>query len=66
MAYELRVSGRVEGRYDTSDEAEARARAVLQGNADSVVEVIDLATGKPYAPAASAADREDLAGKIGY
>ncbi len=30
------------------------------------VEVIDLTTGRPYAPAAGAADRDQLARKVGY
>ncbi len=66
MAYELRVSGQAEGRYETSDEAEARARDIIRQDADSAVEVIDLSTGRPYAPGAGAADREELARKIGF
>ena len=66
MPYELRVGGDLEGRYDTSDLAEERARAIIRTNADSAVEIIDLATGRPYAPGASAEDRDTLAQKIGF
>lgn len=66
MAYELQVQGQPRARYETSDEAEARARAILQIDADCVIEIIDLSTGRPYAPAASRADRNALAQKIGF
>ncbi len=66
MAYELRVGGRVERRYDTAEQAEARAREIMEGDADCVVEIFDLSTGRPYAPGASAADREALSRKIGF
>jgi hypothetical protein len=66
MAYELRVRGRVERHYDTAEQAEARAREIMKDNADCVVEIFDLSTGQPYAPAASAADREALSRKIGF
>ena len=65
MAYELRCRGSTE-RFDTADGAEARARAIILENADAVIEIIDLATGRPYAPAASPADREALTRKIGF
>ena len=66
MTYELRVRGRVERRYDTPEQAEARAREIIEDNADCVVEIFDLSTGRPYAPAASAEDREALSRKIGF
>jgi hypothetical protein len=66
MSYELRKDGRVAGRFETSKEAEAHAREMLRENADSVIEVIDLTTGRPYGPAASAEDREAMARKIGF
>jgi hypothetical protein len=66
MAYELRVTGRAVGRYEQSDEAEEEARQIIRSDADSVIEIIDLSTGRPYAPAASAVDREALAKKIGF
>jgi hypothetical protein len=66
MAYELRISGRAASRYETPEEAELRARAIMADNADSAIEIFDLSTGKPYAPAASAEDRETLSRKIGF
>lgn len=66
MAYELRVSGRAEGRYENSDAAEERARAIIRGDADSIVEIIDLTTGRPYAPGAGAQERDEMARKIGF
>jgi hypothetical protein len=66
MPYELLVDGRTAGRYEMSDEAEEHARQIIRSNADSVVEIIDLSTGRPYAPAAGVGDRDTLAKKIGY
>ena len=66
MSYELTKNGRILGRFETLEEAELQARALIQQNADNSVEIIDLASGKPYAPAADAKDREALAGKIGF
>ncbi|PPQ35479.1 hypothetical protein CCS01_07300 [Rhodopila globiformis] len=66
MPYELRMNGRPAGRFETPDEAEQQARTLIRQNADHVVEIIDLATGQPYAPAASGGDREALARKIGF
>ncbi|HEY0182458.1 MAG TPA: hypothetical protein VGC09_06570 [Rhodopila sp.] len=66
MAYELRLAGEVYGRFPTSEEATEHARAMLRANADSVIQIVDLSTGRPYAPAADPEDRENLAGKIGY
>jgi len=66
MAYELRISGRAAFRYETPEEAERRARAIVADNADCRVEIFDLSNGKPYAPAASAEDREKLSRKIGF
>jgi len=65
MAYELRFRGTTE-LFKTANEAKARARAIIQENADATIEIIDLATGRPYALAASPADREALARKIGF
>ncbi len=66
MAYELRIHGRAECRYETAEEAELRARAILADNADSVIEIFDLSTGRPYAPAASVQDRETMSRRIGF
>jgi hypothetical protein len=66
MAYELRLDGRALERFETSDAAEARARELIRDDADRQVEIIDLETGRPYAPAAEAGDREALSRKIGF
>jgi hypothetical protein len=66
MTYEVRIAGQAPEQFDRVEDAEARARAAIRANADARVEVIDLSTGQPYAPAAGAEDREDLAGKIGF
>ncbi|MFL5252778.1 MAG: hypothetical protein ACJ8AI_07770 [Rhodopila sp.] len=66
MPYELRMNDRVCGRFETSDEAELQARTLMRQSADNNVEIIDLSSGRPYAPAAGAKDRDDLARKIGF
>jgi hypothetical protein len=66
MTYELWINGQPGGRFETSDEAEAHARSLLQQSADNSLEIIDLSTGRPYAPAASAEEREAMARKIGF
>jgi hypothetical protein len=66
MSFELRIGGESIERFEKSEDAEARARALVRENADIVVEIIDLSTGRPYAPAAGAGDRDALAGKIGF
>lgn len=66
MSFELRIGGQAIDRFESADNAETRARALVRENADIVVEIIDLSTGRPYAPAAGAGDREALAGKIGF
>jgi hypothetical protein len=63
MAFELRGRGKTE-QYDTASEAETRARTIILEDADASVEIIDLSTGRPYAPAASQKDRETLARKV--
>jgi len=66
MSYELRVGGHGVGRFETSDEALAKAREMLRADPDCQMEIIDTATGRPFEPAASRGWREDLAGKVGY
>ncbi|WP_428492405.1 hypothetical protein [Rhodopila sp.] len=66
MSFELRIGGRSIDRFESSDDAETRAKELVRENADIVVEIIDLSTGRPYAPAAGAGDRDALAGKIGF
>ena len=66
MPYELRVPGRKPIAYDTEPEAVAAARQCLREDAEAEPEVIDLATGKPCAPGASAAWREELRRNVGF
>ena len=66
MSFELRIGGKATERFDSADDAEARARSLVRENADIVMEIIDLSTGRPYAPAAGAGDRDALAGKVGF
>jgi hypothetical protein len=65
MTFELRCRGKSE-RFDTAAEAEERARAIILDDADAPVEIVDLSTGRPYAPGASQKDREAMARKIGF
>jgi len=62
--YELRLDGQPAGHFDTADAAESLPRDLLRQDADSIVEIFDLSTGRPYAPAAGAGDKEDLARKM--
>ena len=66
MPYELRVPGRDARRFDTEAEGEAAARALILSDPDIAVELIDLATGRPCGPGASAADRAELAKRVGF
>lgn len=66
MAYELRIARQATERFDRVEEAQARARDLLRQNADTQVEIFDLSTGRPYAPAASAEEGEDMARKVGF
>jgi len=66
MAYELRTAGRPAEQYETPEEAEARARDLIKADADLHVEVIDLTTGRPCAPAAGRDDREHLSRNVGF
>ena len=66
MPYELRTPGGPPEQFDRAEDAEARARDLIRADADTQIDVIDLTTGRPYAPAAAADDRNRIAGKIGY
>jgi hypothetical protein len=66
MPFELRVNRQTVGTFATVEEAVAQARDIVRADADRQPEVIDTATGKPVAPAASRGSRDDLARKIGY
>ena len=52
--------------FDTEDEAVTGARELIRVQPDSDAEIWDTTTGKPAAPAASKAWREDLARKVGF
>jgi hypothetical protein len=64
MPYELRAKGRAVQTFDTEDEAAAGARELILTQPDSDPEIWDTTTGKPAAPAASKAWREDLSRKV--
>ncbi len=66
MPYELRAKGRTVQTFGTEDEAVAGARELIRTQPDSDPEIWDTTTGKPAAPAASKAWREDLARKVGF
>ena len=66
MAYELRARGHTVQTFDTEDEAVAGALELMRTQPDSDPEIRDTTTGKPAAPAASKAWREDLARKVGF
>jgi len=66
MAYELRIDGGVAARFEQSAEAVAQATKVLQRYPDCELEIFDLETGKPFAPAASRGWREHLVKNVGF
>jgi hypothetical protein len=66
MRYRVCLDGRTIATFDTEEEAVARARAILRGDADKQPEVLDAETGQPVAPAASTGSRDDLARKVGF
>lgn len=66
MPYELRAKGRLVQTFDTEEEAVAGAREILLTQPDSELEIWDMTTGKPAAPAASKEWRDDLARKVGF
>jgi hypothetical protein len=66
MPYELRQPGAAPATYETEEAAIAAASAALRGNPDLELEVIDLATGQPCAPGASASWREELRRQVGF
>ena len=66
MPYTVRLDGRTVVTFDTEKEAVARARSILQDEADKQPEVLDAETGQPVAPGASKSSRDDLARKIGF
>lgn len=66
MPYELRQPGADPVIYDNQEAAVAAASAALRRDADLELEIIDLATGKPCSPGASASWREELRREVGF
>jgi hypothetical protein len=66
MPYELRMGGQAVQTFDTEEEAVAHAREAMQKRPESEPEIFDMTTGKPVAPGASKADRDNLATKVGF
>lgn len=66
MPFMLRINGRDCGTFPTEEAANARAREAIRETPNLEPEIIDTATGRPAAPAASQERRDDLANKIGY
>lgn len=64
--YELRVRGKPAGTFETESEAVAAASAAIKQDADSMPEVLDVATGQAAAPAADRQEQETYAGKVGF
>ena len=64
--YELRLSGRPAGTFQTESEAVAAASAAIRADADCQPEVLDIATGMAAAPGASLAEQEALAQEVGF
>ena len=66
MRYELRIGGTPKGRFATERAAVAAARDIIRDDADADVEIFNLETGRPCAPAASKTWREALANRVGF
>ena len=64
--YELRLSGKRHAVFDTEQQAMEAASAAIRADADARVEVLDQATGQAAAPAASQAEQESMAKKVGF
>ncbi len=63
--YELRVSGRVYGQYQTLDEALERARTAVRMDPDLDPEIMDCRTGRACMVAASKRWRDEIAEILG-
>lgn len=66
MPYELRLDRNTVQTFETAEEALERAREAMATRPESEPEIRDLTTGKPLAPGASKAWRDELAGKVGF
>ena len=65
MDYELRLPGRAPASFGTEEEAVAAVRQILLDDPDAEPEVFDAA-GKPVAPGASKAWRDELKSRVGF
>lgn len=66
MPYELRVPGREPVTFETEPEAMDAARRCMSEDPEAEPDVIDLTTGKPCAPGATAAWREEFKRQVGF
>lgn len=66
MPYERRIPGKNPARFATEQEAMAAAKQSLADDPTVDPEVIDLSTGRPAAPGADKASREELRNKVGF
>ena len=66
MRYEVRVAGGSLGTYDDPEQALDRVKKALADNPEDEPEIIDMETGKAFEPAATEADRDELANKVGF
>lgn len=66
MRYDVKIDGTSVGTFASADEALARVRQAVAEHPDREPEIIDRTTGRPFAPAASVAERDRLANETGY
>jgi hypothetical protein len=66
MPFEVRIRGKTACVCESQEEAVEHAREAMKADPDCHAEILDSATGRSAAPAASRRSREDLAKKVGY
>jgi hypothetical protein len=66
MPYEVRVNGTVIAVHERQRDALAQVKELVARDPDVAVEIIDTATGRAAAPAASVEERQDFARKVGF
>ncbi len=66
MPYELSLDRKPVRTFETAEQALDFARQMMQSRPESEPEIRDSETGEPYAPAATKAWRDELAGKVGF
>ena len=64
MRYEVRVDGASVGVFATAEDALERVRQALAADPDHEPEIIDMETGRAFAPAATEDERDRLADEI--